>query len=196
MNNPEQLEQFIVRLKKGERLDDIPCDDAELRFLFLMARKMHGAKGYDVARKESFKERLADILRATSLDAQTQALSFSENVFGRLSRLFQPRFAPVYALLLVVVIGGAITLRTLEPTEPITTPEIAQTQELSQIIADLSSTSSLASDIDLETSFADIEFDDDMEGVFVEVLELSSSLDEFDPEAIELEELDFDLTTL
>lgn len=199
-----QFDDLIDTLDEDSAtFEDLQALSGEERQMFLTAKALKGMASYDAEKAEAFKKRLSETLRAlpatseASVPIRDASWSFSD-IFQSLSRVLTAQkkaFAVSFAALLVVfavIVGNISRAPVLD-------------LETSRLIADLSGglDAPIQNERELHAAFSPVEMDDlemvlidgtaEGDPSLVELLELSSSLDDFDPAAEDMERelLDF-----
>lgn len=200
-----QFDDLIDTLDEDSAtFEDLQALSGEERQMFLTAKALKGMASYDVEKAGAFKKLLSERLMTLPAASKDPApvpgasWSFSE-IFQNLSRVLTAQkkaFAVSFAALLVVfavIVGNISRAPVLD-------------LETSRLIADLSGglDAPIQNERELHAAFSPVEMDDlemvlidgtaEGDPSLVELLELSSSLDDFDPneeEGFEREILDF-----
>lgn len=185
MNNDQflQFDSLIDALSEDTLgAEDICKLSPDERQMFLTAKMLKGVASYDPNRAEIFKKQLSETLRTVPI-ASSAPISVASD--GNISSFFEKvrefftaqkrTFALSFAVLALVFVAVLTNL-----SQPST-----QDTEALRLIADLSGgvDASLQNERELNAAFSSADIDDPEMLDMIELLELSSSLDDFDPDS-------------
>lgn len=153
--------------------EDIGKLSPEEQKMFLIAKMLKGVTSYDPVKAEAFKQRLSETLRA--VPAVSSAPSFFEKMRAFFIPAAQKRTFALSFVVLALVFVAVLTNFSQPP---------AQDTEAVRLIADLSGSVNvpIQNERELHAAFSSVDIDDPEMLDMIELLELSSSLDDFDPD--------------